>query len=71
VFNTDSKNAEKFGIGKDNHYIESNFGKIVEVPGVVGRYVRLYSHGNTANENNHYIEVEVYGYETQQTAPVK
>jgi mono/diheme cytochrome c family protein len=26
-----------------------------------GRYVRLYSHGNTANSLNHYIEVEVWG----------
>jgi hypothetical protein len=68
VFNTDSKNVEKFGIGKDNHYIETHYGKIVEVPGTAGRYVRLYSHGNTVNQKNHYIEVEIYGYETQQSA---
>jgi len=29
--------------------------------GVKGRYVRLYSNGNTANRLNHYIEVEVWG----------
>jgi hypothetical protein len=29
--------------------------------GTKGRYVRLYSNGSTANEMNHYIEVEVYG----------
>ena len=25
------------------------------------RYVRLYSNGNTANDLNHYVEVEVFG----------
>jgi hypothetical protein len=28
---------------------------------VPARYVRLYSQGNTSDELNHYIEVEVYG----------
>jgi hypothetical protein len=28
---------------------------------VKGRYVRLYSNGNTSNDLNHYVEVEVYG----------
>jgi len=31
------------------------------VAGVKGRYVRLYSQGNTSNDMNHYIEVEVFG----------
>jgi hypothetical protein len=31
------------------------------VKGVQGRYVRLYSRGNTANDLNHYVEVEIYG----------
>jgi hypothetical protein len=29
--------------------------------GVQGRFVRLYSAGNTSDDANHYIEVEVYG----------
>ena len=29
--------------------------------GAKGRYVRLYSNGNTTNDLNHYVEVEVYG----------
>jgi len=29
--------------------------------GTKGRYVRLHSQGNTSNDQNHYIEVEVYG----------
>jgi hypothetical protein len=28
---------------------------------VHGQYVRLYSNGNTSNDLNHYIEVEVHG----------
>jgi hypothetical protein len=47
--------------GKDRPYIETNFGKLIDAKGVKGRYVRLYSSGNTANKLNHYIEVEVFG----------
>jgi hypothetical protein len=61
VFNTDHLNTHKFGIGNDKHYIESNYGKLISVNGVKARYVRLYSAGNTANNGNHYIEVEVFG----------
>jgi hypothetical protein len=28
---------------------------------VTGRYVRCYSKGSTADDQNHYTEVEVYG----------
>jgi len=47
--------------GKDRPYIETNLGKLMDAKGVKGRYVRLYSNGNTANRMNHYIEVEVFG----------
>ena len=49
------------GTGKDLAYIESYKGKWIEVKGLKGRYVRLYSQGNTTNKMNHYIEVEVFG----------
>ncbi len=61
VYNNDYDNSAKFGVGPDNPYVESHFGHIVDAKGTRGRYVRLYSNGNTANEMNHYIEVEVYG----------
>jgi hypothetical protein len=61
VFNTDADNETKLGAGKDKHYVESNLGKLIAVPGVKGRYVRLYSEGNTTNSGNHYVEVEVFG----------
>lgn len=49
------------GSGKDLAYIESYQGKLIDAKGVQGRYVRLYSNGNTTNRLNHYIEVEVFG----------
>jgi len=47
--------------GSDRPYIESYQGKLMDAKGVKGRYVRLYSNGNTTNKMNHYIEVEVWG----------
>ena len=41
--------------------IETYDGRPIAVKGVKGRYVRLYSNGNTSDELNHYTEVEVYG----------
>jgi len=61
IFNNDNQNALGLGVGKDMNYLESNEGKLIDAKGVKGRYVRLYSKGNTSNDQNHYIEVEVYG----------
>jgi hypothetical protein len=61
VFNNDHDNSSGLGIGKDKEYIEVAEGKLFDPKGVKGRYVRLYSNGNTSNDLNHYIEVEVYG----------
>lgn len=61
VFNNDIDNSSGQGIGKDMHYVETSEGKLIDAKGVQGRYVRCYSNGNTNNDLNHYIEVEVYG----------
>jgi hypothetical protein len=61
VFNNDYQNTQGFGEGKDLAYVESYEGKLIDAKGVKGRYVRLYSNGNTTNKLNHYIEVEVFG----------
>lgn len=61
VFNNDHDNSARLGAGRDQAYIETNEGKLIEVAGVKGRYVRLYSNGNTTDELNHYVEVEVFG----------
>lgn len=63
VYNNDDDDSSKLGKGGDNPYVESRFGLIADAKGTKGRYVRLYSNGNTANEFNHYIEVEVFGKE--------
>jgi hypothetical protein len=61
VFNNDHDNSAGLGIGKDKEYIEVAEGRLFDPKGVKGRYVRLYSNGNTTNDLNHYVEVEVYG----------
>jgi len=62
VFNNDIDNSAGFGVGKNMHYTETSEGKLIDcMPGVRGRYVRLCSNGNTSNDLNHYIEVDVYG----------
>ncbi len=62
VFNNDDDNSAKMGVGKNMTWVETNYGKIIEVkPSVKGRYVRFYSNGNTTNDTNAYIEVEIYG----------
>ena len=61
VFNNDEDNSAGLGAGKDQAYIETYEGRLIEAKGTTGRYVRLYSNGNTSDELNHYTEVEVYG----------
>jgi hypothetical protein len=61
VFNNDHDNTAGLGAGKDKEYIETFDGKLFDPKGVKARYVRLFSAGNTSNDMNHYVEVEVYG----------
>jgi hypothetical protein len=61
VFNNDADNSLGFGAGSQMHYVETSEGKLVDARGQVARYVRLHSNGNTANDLNHYIELEVFG----------
>lgn len=61
IFNNDHDNSAKLGVGTDKEYVETNEGKLIDAKGAKGRYVRLYSAGNTSNDMNHYTEVEVYG----------
>jgi len=63
LFNNDIDSSAGFGIGTDMHYIETYEGELIDClsEGIKARYVRLYSNGNSTNDLNHYIEVEVYG----------
>lgn len=61
LFNNDDDNSSGLGVGKDKEYLETHEGKLLDGRGSKGRYIRLYSNGNTSSDANHYIEVEVYG----------
>ena len=61
VFSNDFDNSAGLGLGEGLERIETNEGHLIDAKGVKGRYVRCYSNGNTTNDLNHYIEVEVYG----------
>jgi hypothetical protein len=61
VFNNDHDNSSGLGVGRDKEYIEVAEGRLVDPKGVRGRYLRTYSNGNTTNDLNHYVEIEVYG----------
>ena len=61
VFNNDQDGSAGLGAGTwtDGEYNETATGKIVHFNPVNTRYVRLYSNGNTMNDNNHYTEIMV------------
>lgn len=67
LFNNDNDNSAGLGVGKDKEYLEDHQGKLIDARAITNgeplraRYIRCYSNGNTANEMNHYVEVEVYG----------
>jgi len=61
LFNNDFDNKNGFGKGRDKNYIETNHGRLIDGKGTRARYVRLWSFGNSADEMNRYIEVQVFG----------
>ncbi|MCC6796445.1 MAG: hypothetical protein IT366_15100 [Candidatus Hydrogenedentes bacterium] len=65
LYNNDYDNSSGIGIGNDREYIEKAEGRLIpafkEGKATVGRCVRLYSNGNTTDQANHYVEVEVWG----------
>lgn len=61
IFNNDYDDSSGLGKGGDRAYVESRYGLLLNAKGTKGRYVRCYSKGNSSNEMNHYIEVEVFG----------
>jgi hypothetical protein len=61
LMNNDHENTSGLGRGTEQNYIETSEGRLVDGKGAIGRYVRLYSNGSSANDLNHYVEVEVFG----------
>jgi len=66
IYNNDIDNSSGLGLGRQREYIDDFRGKLIDAKNkkgepARGRYVRLYSKGNTSNDLNHYVEVEIYG----------
>ena len=61
LFNNDHDNSSGLGVGSDKEYVETFEGRLIEGHGRRARYVRLHSNGNTTDDTNSYIEVEVHG----------
>ena len=64
VFSNDTDNSLGLGVGKDQQYVESYEGELIDCVSKgspKARYVKLYSKGCNFSELNYYIEVEVYG----------
>lgn len=61
VFNNDHDNSAGLGKGTDKNYIEEYYGKSISLKGTKGQFVRFYSNGNSADQSNHYLEIQVYG----------
>jgi hypothetical protein len=53
-------NSSGLGVGTDREYFETHEGRIVEVKGVKGRYVRGYTKGGSLSALNCWQEIEVY-----------
>lgn len=60
VYNSDIDNSVGQGKGNDPVWIQTNHGRIFDGKGTKGRYVRLWSNGNTMDDFNRYIEISVY-----------
>jgi len=61
LYNNDHDNSSKLGAGEDKEYIDNYEGRLIDAKGTKARFVRLYSNGNTTDDKNHYLEIEVYG----------
>jgi len=61
IFNNDFDNSSGLGQGEDNEYIDNSDGRLIDAKGFKGRYIRFYSRGNSDNDFNNYVEIEVWG----------
>jgi hypothetical protein len=61
LFSNDHDNSSGLGAGESQEYWETYEGKLIDAKGAQARYVRLYSKGSTSDDQNHYVEVEVWG----------
>src|SRR3989338_3455407 len=55
VFNNDTNNSAKQGVGTDAEYTETAEGKSIVLPSPIkARYIRAWVNGSTANTGNHF-----------------
>ena len=76
IYNNDNDNSLGMGAGENYEYFESDEGELAPAVqpsenkpytlsgSVTGRYVRMWSNGSTADDQNHYTEVEAWGRPT-------
>jgi hypothetical protein len=60
VYNNDTDNTSKLGVGTDREYFELEYGRVIPVKGVKARYVRSHSRGSSLTAINCWQEIEVY-----------
>ncbi len=60
VWSNDHDNSSGLGLGTEKEYWETHEGKLIDAQGIQARYVRFYSKGSTADDQNHYTEIEVW-----------
>lgn len=69
VYNSDVTNVHNLNLeANDEDYVEETTGKSFTANNVNARYVRMYMYGNTAGNQNHVVEIEVYGVSKKETA---
>lgn len=61
IYSNDHDNSSGLGVGPEKEYWETYEGRLMDGKGQSARYVRLYSNGSTADDQNHYTEIEVFG----------
>ena len=60
LFNNDTDNSSRLGVGTDREYFELEYGRVVPAKGVKARYVRGYTKGSSLTAINCWQELEVY-----------
>lgn len=61
IYSNDHDNSSGLGLGDQKEFWETNEGRLFDAKGVKAQFVRSYTKGSTADDQNHYTELEVWG----------
>ena len=61
VYSNDHDNSSGLGLGDQKEFWETNEGRLFDAKGAKAQFVRSYTKGSTADDQNHYTELEVWG----------